>query len=268
MTDRRQFLRAAPVAAAGLAVGFTTTPGSSAERAAAARSEARAARTAGGRSLADFPEPGPLDAPVVCNPVDSGGVIDTGSRDAFPHVLMTNQHGLGMPFYEGYIRNRVVMMHFMSIREEASFPFIRFVRDVVGELGERVGRDVHVYSITRDPEHDTPSRLAAFAAEIGAPEGWQFLTGSRSHCADLAFRMYRMGHSALPSASRKIDVVFYGNGGVGLWGAFPFGIRPDDAAGRVSWVMPGQGRSLDGKPRRAGPRRFDPRSPLNHNREV
>jgi len=266
MTDRRQFLTGLPAAAAaGLAVGFTTTPGSSAERAAAERAAATAARAA--RSAADFPAPGPLDAPVVCNPVASGGVIDTARRDAFPHVLMTNQNGLGMPFYEGYIRDRVVMMHFMSIREEAHFPATKFVSDVVAELGDRVGREVHVYSITRDPGHDTPARLAAFAQSFGAPAGWQFLTSSREHCADLAFRMYRMGHSALPSATRKIDVVFYGNGGIGLWGAFPTGIRPDDAAGRIAWVMPGRPGATD-RPRRAGPRVFERRSPQNHNREI
>lgn len=261
MTNRRQFLTGLPVAAA---VGFTTTAGNSAERAAFEKAAAKKAMAA---RLADYPTPGPNDAPVVCTPVNSGGVIDISERDAFPNVLMVNQDGLGMSFYEGFVENKVVMMHFMSLRDEEHFPITRYVGDVVAELGDKVGRDVQVYSITRDPEHDTASRLSAYAQELGAPAGWQFLTGTKQHCADLAFRMYRMGHSTLPG-KRKVDVVFYGNGGVGVWGTFPVGIRPDDAASRVGWVMPGRAVAQGDKLRRAGPRVFDMHDTRNHNREV
>ncbi|PKP85179.1 MAG: hypothetical protein CVT80_03995 [Alphaproteobacteria bacterium HGW-Alphaproteobacteria-2] len=257
MTSRRQFLAGIPAAAA--AVGFSTTPGSSAERAAAEIAAAKARLQA---QLA----PSPLDAAVLCNPVPSGGVIDISKRDAFPNVALTNQRGVTLPFYEAYIEGKVVLMNFMSIRDEEHFPVTTWMAGVVAELGDRVGRDVQVYSVTRDPEHDTPARMAAFAAAYEAPEGWQFLTGSRQHCSDLTFRMYRKGHASLPG-KRKVDIAFYGHGGIGIWGTMPVGIRPDDAAGRIDWVTP---RPLDGRaaPRRAGPRIFDPDSPLNHNREV
>jgi len=257
MTNRRQFLAGVPAAAA--AVGFSTTPGSSAERAAAEIAAARA-------RLAAERAPSPLDAAVLCNPVPSGGVIDTSKRDAFPHVAMTNQNGFTMPFYEGYIAGKVVLMNFMSIRDEEHFPVTSWMARVVAELGDRLGRDVQVYSITRDPDHDTVSRMAAFAASFDAPEGWQFLTGSRQHCSDLTFRMYRKGHASLPGP-RKVDIAFYGHGGIGVWGTMPVGIRPDDAAGRLEWVTPRPLASL-AAPRRAGPRIFDPESPLNHNREI
>lgn len=255
MTSRRNFLAALPVAAAGL--GFTTTRGTSQERAAAEIAAAKA-RLAAAQS--------PFDMPALCNPVASGGVIDPALRDAFPHVAMTNQHGLSMAFYEGFIENRVVLMNFMSIDDEAQFPVTKWLAGVVRELGDRVGRDVHVYSITRDPERDTVSRMAAFAAEFDAPAGWQFLTGSQQHCSDLAFRMYRMGHGSLKGA-RKVDIAFYGNGAVGLWGTMPVGIRPDDAAGRIDWIRPAR-PAVAGALRRAGPRPFDPSETLNHNREI
>jgi hypothetical protein len=257
MIDRRQFLTRAPVA---VALGFTTTPGSSAERAAKEIDASKA-----GRRDLEFCVPGPNDAPALCNPVPSHGVIDTSTNDAFPHVEMTNQDGVAKPFYEGFVKDRIVVMNFMSIREEANFRATEWLSRVVGKLGDKVGRDVHVYSVSRDPQYDTPARLKAFAARFDAPGGWQFLTSSEQHSSDLAFRMYRMGHSALPSA-RKVDVVFYGNGSVGLWGAFPVGIRPEDAAGRVAWVMPKQ--IPEGKPRRAGPRIFEMNDRSNHNREV
>lgn len=262
MTNRRQFMASLPVAAAaGVTAGFYTTPGSSQERAAAAAEEARARlREAAARAH-------PNDTPILCNPVASGGVINPNLRDAFPNVMMVNQDGLGMAFYEGFIENKVVMLHFMSLRDEGHLPITRNVGRVVAELGDKVGRDVFVYSITRDPEHDTPARMAAYARELNAPAGWHFLTGTPQHCADLAFRMYRMSHATLPGR-RKVDVVFYGNGGLGLWGTMPHDIRPDDAAERVTWVMPKPAREPGAPLRRAGPRVVDHSDPRNHNREA
>lgn len=262
MTNRRQFMASLPVAAAaGATAGFYTTPGNSQERAAAAASEARARLREAAAGV------NPNDTPILCNPINSGGVIDQNLRDSFPNVMMVNQDGLGMAFYEGFIENKVVMMHFMSLRDEQHLPITRNMAKVVQELGDKVGRDIFVYSITRDPEHDTPSRMAAYARELNAPEGWHFLTGTPQHCADLAFRMYRMSHATLPG-KRKVDVVFYGNGQAGLWGTFPWDIRPDDAAQRVTWVMPRPAHQPGEKLRRAGPRVFDQTDPRNHNREV
>jgi hypothetical protein len=65
-----------------------------------------------------------------------------------------------------------------------------------------------------------------------------------------------------------VDVVFYGNGSAGLWGSFPWDIRADDAANRVTWVMPQAAPKVGEKLRRAGPRVFDMKDTRNHNREV
>lgn len=44
--------------------------------------------------------------------------------------------------------------------------------------GTLEGTEVQFVSISVDPEHDTPERLAAYGAEVGAdPERWRFLTG-------------------------------------------------------------------------------------------
>ncbi|WP_297774238.1 SCO family protein [uncultured Roseovarius sp.] len=262
MTNRRQFMTGLPVAAAaGVTAGFYTTPGSSKERADEARKAALAKVREANASLH------PNEMPALCNPVNSGGVIDSAVNDSFPNVMMVNQDGLGMSFYEGFIENKVVMLHFMSLKDEAHFPITRNLSKVVAELGDKVGRDVFVYSISRDPLHDTPALMQAYAQELGAPKGWHFLTGTPQHCADLAFRMYRMSHSTLPG-KRKVDVVFYGNGSAGLWGSFPWDVQPDDAANRVTWVMPQKTPEPGEKLRRAGPRVFSMNDRQNHNREV
>ena len=49
------------------------------------------------------------------------------------------------------------------------------VRDL---LGERFGKDFFFISVTLDPQHDTPERLARYARALGAGPGWTFCTGS------------------------------------------------------------------------------------------
>jgi protein SCO1/2 len=45
---------------------------------------------------------------------------------------------------------------------------------------DALGSDARLVSITIDPEHDTPSVLADYAARFGAGERWRFATGSRA----------------------------------------------------------------------------------------
>jgi len=44
-------------------------------------------------------------------------------------------------------------------------------------FGERLGRDVHMYSISLDSERDTVEDLAEYAELYGCGEGWTFFTG-------------------------------------------------------------------------------------------
>jgi len=47
------------------------------------------------------------------------------------------------------------------------------------ELGERLGDEVVLVSITVDPLRDTPARLKQYAAQHNAAEGWVWLTGAK-----------------------------------------------------------------------------------------
>ncbi len=53
------------------------------------------------------------------------------------------------------------------------------VARVQERLGDRVGREVSLVSISVDPGRDTPARLKAYAARHHAGPGWTWLTGGR-----------------------------------------------------------------------------------------
>ena len=48
-------------------------------------------------------------------------------------------------------------------------------------LGDRLGRDIVMVSISLDPETDTPAVLKDYAGKFGAKPGWYFLTGSKAN---------------------------------------------------------------------------------------
>ncbi len=227
MTDRRKFLTTLPAAAAGAAV-------------------------VGSVAQAKTPE--------------IQTTIDIGVRDAFPAAEVYSHRGEKLRFYEDLIENKVVMVNFMSIESEKEFPVTKFIASVADQLGDKLGRDVFINSITTDPKNDTPKALLAFAKKIGMRDGWRFLTSTDAEVIALSTRLYRHPTHNLSGKARKIDIVFYGNGAAGVWGTFPTDIQPSDAAERLTWVMPRERRA---ELKQAGPRRSDlGTGAVSHNREI
>ncbi len=235
MTNRRQLLTGLPaVVAAGVA-------GTTAAERAAAEAQAAANRT-------------------------KPNVIDTRVRDAFPDVKMIDQFGQSHRLYDDLINDNIVLLNFMSVRDETSLPVTAKLAGLATVLAPKLtAGEIRMISITRDPINDSPKRLREFAKVHGAPSNWLFLTGAQNNADDLSLRMYRMKHGRKAGA-RKTDIVFYGNGTAGVWGGFPIDIQISDMAERITWVMP-RGVRAD-RFTRAGPRVYDSSDRRNHNREV
>lgn len=176
--------------------------------------------------------------------------IDFKVNRGFPHVEADMHTGERVRFYEDRIKNKIFLVNFMSIQDEQNFPVTRNLSKVVEQLGDKVGREVFVTSITLDPENDTLERLAEFARKHNAPSGWCFLRASAEDAGGLLQKMYHFGKNIGPQLGR---IVFYGNGQANVWGSFPALIRPADAANRVTWVMPKEKPAV---PRMAGPARL------------
>src|SRR5207249_3313085 len=122
-------------------------------------------------------------------------------------------------------------------------------------LGDRLGRDVFMYSVTTDPRHDTPRALADFAEQHGARPGWLFLTGAATAIDTVRNRLFaRMGghdHATGLADDCSMALVRYGNEAAGIWGSVPCQVSPEGIAERISWVS---SRDLPvGPPKRRGP---------------
>ena len=135
----------------------------------------------------------------------------------FPNVPLINQDGEILHFYDDIIKGKVVSINFMFTSCGDACPLetakLRQVQDL---LGDHVGKNVYMYSITVDPDRDTPAALKAYMKKFKVRPGWQFLTGKKEDI-DLIRKklaMYREDEQEL--GDHAINFVL-GNEATGQW---------------------------------------------------
>jgi protein SCO1/2 len=99
-------------------------------------------------------------------------------RRYFPDVVLRAHDGRRVRLYDDLLRGRVVTLNYMYLGcSDGTCPITTHnLVQVQRRLGARAGREVFMYSITLDPEGDTPAALKDYAAMHGVGPGWLFLT--------------------------------------------------------------------------------------------
>jgi protein SCO1/2 len=98
----------------------------------------------------------------------------------FPAVDFTLSDQDGQPLTLSSLRGKVVLIDFIFTSCPGPCPILslKFSR-LQQRLGEHLGQDVMLLSITIDPRRDTPEVLKAYARRYQANlTGWKFLTGT------------------------------------------------------------------------------------------
>ncbi len=97
-----------------------------------------------------------------------------------PDATVHDQDGRELRFYTDLVKGRTVAINFIfTTCTTVCPPLSATFRKVQKELGERVGRDIEMISVSVDPATDTPERLKSFSAKFGAGPGWTFVTGRK-----------------------------------------------------------------------------------------
>jgi protein SCO1/2 len=170
------------------------------------------------------------------------------------HVVVTHEGSRAL-FYDDLVAGKTVILHCMSVATEPVYRTVESLARMRPLVAGRLGRDLFIYSLTVDPERDTPRALKEFAARHGAGSGWLFLTGEPGPLLDLRQRLFSHGpghaHAGGEGADCAMALLRYGNAAVGLWGSVPARTDPAWIVQRLSWV---QARETPaGPPRRRGP---------------
>jgi protein SCO1/2 len=136
----------------------------------------------------------------------------------FPNITLTTQDGKTVKFYDDLIKGKIVAINLIYTRCKDACPLetARF-RQVQKLLGDRVGKDIFLYSISIDPEHDTPEVLRDYAEMYNAGPGWLFLTGKKE---DIDLLSKKLGLYSEPDPKDRdghIPAVLIGNEPAGQW---------------------------------------------------
>jgi protein SCO1/2 len=102
------------------------------------------------------------------------------ARPSIPDVEVTDQNGRKSRFYTDLVKGKMVIINFVftSCTYVCPMQGANFAK-LQAALGDRLGRDIHLISISTDPLVDTPERLKAWGGRFGAKPGWTLVTGAK-----------------------------------------------------------------------------------------
>lgn len=138
--------------------------------------------------------------------------------DYFPNVVLTNQDGKKLRFYDDLIKDKVVAINFIYTHCGDSCPVeTANLKRVQALLGDRVGKDIFFYSISIDPKHDSPKALKQYAERFKIGTGWSFLTGTKADTKLLRQKLGLYNSEGEKKLSDHNTNFIIGNESTGQW---------------------------------------------------
>lgn len=128
---------------------------------------------------------------VAAAPIQQGGGGSPPQDKAYvkmtiPDSEVLDQDGKKLRFYTDLIKDKVVVINFIFTTcayicpmQGSSFSKLQ------AELGERLGEDIYLISVSTDPLTDTPEKLKAWGERFGVKRGWTLVTGEKKQMDEL-----------------------------------------------------------------------------------
>ncbi|MFL5303090.1 MAG: SCO family protein [Anaeromyxobacteraceae bacterium] len=137
----------------------------------------------------------------------------------FPDVPLVTHAGESVRFFSDLLAGKIVVVSFVFTHCPDVCPLeTAKLRQVQELLGDRVGRDIFMYSISIDPERDTVPVLAAYAERYRVGPGWTFLRGSKADVTLLRKKLGMLGDEPGSGELKNHSVnVMIGNQRTGTW---------------------------------------------------
>ena len=159
---------------------------------------------------------------------------------SIPNVELSTHTGSTVRFYDDLIRGKVVAINMMYAECGGICPFMtnNLVR-VQAMLGERVGKDIFMYSISLQPERDSPQALADYAEMHQIRPGWLFLTGDRKNIERVrnSLGFYDPDPARDKDLARHTGMIRIGNDAYERWSMAPALAEPEQIVSSIMRVV-------------------------------
>lgn len=138
----------------------------------------------------------------------------SAAQKYFSDVELVNQDGEKMRLYSDLLQGKTVIINsFFATCQGSCLPMMRNLEKVQEALGNRLGKDARIISISVDPTVDTPPALKAYAKKLQAKPGWYFMTGDKE---SVEFALKKLGQFVEAKESH-LNIFIIGNEKTGLW---------------------------------------------------
>jgi len=156
----------------------------------------------------------PAAQQLPASPQGSPQSTESAAQKYFGDVELLNQDGVKLRFYSDLLKGRtVVIIPFFTTCTNICPPMNATMERIQDALGDRLGKQVFLISISVDPATDTPQRLKAYAAKFHAKPGWSFITGSKEN---VDWALHKLGQYVEDKNSHT-SIMIIGNEATGLW---------------------------------------------------
>ena len=157
----------------------------------------------------------------------------------FPNLVLTAHDGRKLKFYDDLVKDKIVIFNmFYAKCEGICSPITKNLVRLQNILGNRVGKDIFMYSFTLKPKDDTVEAMKHYAHMHKVKPGWLFLTGSADDMETIRRKLGFVDPDPVvdKDLSNHIGVIKYGNEPLERWGGCPGMSAPDWIAETLSWV--------------------------------
>lgn len=196
------------------------------------------------QTAAESQAPAPATKPVQKKFTDEQ--VLAGNRwgaDYFPNCELLTHEGKTVRWFDDCLKDKVVVINYIYTTCPDACPLASAkLAEVYQILKERMGKDVFFYSVSVDPETDTPEVLAKYAERFGAGPGWSFLTGKKDDIREVRKKMGMLRADEEAKSDHTLDMMI-GSQRKGLWMKRstmdnPYAIAEQVANRASGWKLP------------------------------
>ena len=172
-----------------------------------------------------------------------------------PNVPLLTHEGKKVRFYDDLTKDKIVSINFFYSKCDDICPMVTpNLLKVQKILGNQVGRQMFMYTITLKPEEDSVEVIRNYRKAAHSGPGWTFLTGKPADIEELRRGIGFTYPEPKVDADKTqhIGNVRYGNEPLMLWAACPGMAHAEWIAESFSWMIrPDTNRvQPDGRPTR------------------
>jgi protein SCO1/2 len=156
----------------------------------------------------------------------------------YTNAVLRTHENKQVRFYDDLIKGKISLINFMYTNCERWCPAsTEKLLKVQKMLGDRVGHDVFMYSISLKPWEDDPETLKRYAQAHGVKPGWLFLTGEEYDITTLRFKLLNLQQPMLDfDPVQHTGMVRIINGSLTKWTMCPLGAMAHQIVDAVEWV--------------------------------